>query len=84
MAIFFPSMSSFFNDVFDKDVYNWNNLNFSDTGTTVPAVNIKETTENFEVEMASPGMTKDDFNIELDGNLLTITSEKKRTPGKRQ
>ncbi|MEJ7739165.1 MAG: Hsp20/alpha crystallin family protein [Chitinophagaceae bacterium] len=73
----FPSMSSFFNDVFDKDVYNWNNLNFSDTGTTVPAVNIKETTENFEVEMASPGMTKDDFNIELDGNLLTITSEKK-------
>lgn len=73
----FPSMSSLFNDVFDKDIYNWNTLNFSNTGTTLPAVNIKETAEFFEVEMASPGMTKEDFNIELDGNLLTITSEKK-------
>ena len=46
------------------------------TGTTIPAVNIKENAESFQVEMAAPGMTKDDFKIELEGNVLTITSEK--------
>src|SRR4029079_15651451 len=40
-------------------------------------VNIKETNESFEVEMAAPGMTKNDFTVELDSNVLTITSEKK-------
>lgn len=39
-------------------------------------MNIKETANAFEVEMAAPGMTKKDFKIELDANVLTITSEK--------
>ena len=39
-------------------------------------VNIKETADNFVVEVAAPGMTKKDFKIELDGNMLTISSEK--------
>ena len=64
------------NDFFTRDLYDWNQSNFSDTGTTVPAVNIKENKESFEVEMAAPGMTKDDFKIHLDGNLLTISAEK--------
>ena len=42
----------------------------------MPAVNIRETAENYEVEMAAPGMTKNDFKVELDGNTLTISSEK--------
>lgn len=65
-----------FNDFFTRDLYDFNRSNFSDTGTTVPAVNIKETKESFEVEMAAPGMTKDDFKIHLEGNLLTISAEK--------
>lgn len=64
-----------FDDFFNRDVFNWNNSNFSDTNTTIPAVNIKETPENYEVEVAAPGMTKNDFKVELDGNLLTIGSE---------
>ncbi len=32
---------------------------------------------NFEVEVAAPGLKKDDFKVELDGNMLTISSEKK-------
>ena len=72
----FSSMPSLWNDVFTRDLFNWNQSNYSNTGTTIPAVNIKETPETFEVEMAAPGMTKDDFRIELDGNMLTITSEK--------
>jgi HSP20 family protein len=65
-----------FDDFFNRDLFNWNNSNFSDTNTTIPAVNIKETAENYEVEVAAPGMTKKDFKVELDGNLLTISSEK--------
>ena len=61
---------------FTRDLFNWGLTNNSTTGTTIPAVNIKETANAFEVEMAAPGMTKKDFKIELDSNVLTITSEK--------
>jgi HSP20 family protein len=63
-------------DGFFNDGFNWNLTNFSETNTTIPAINIKETKENYEVELAAPGMTKNDFQVNLDGNLLTITSEK--------
>ena len=69
-------MPVLFDDLFNRDLFNWGNQNFSDTNTTVPAVNIKETAENYEVEVAAPGMTKKDFKVELDGNSLTISSEK--------
>ena len=65
-----------FDDFFNRDLFNWNSSNFSNTDTTIPAVNIKETAENYEVEVAAPGMTKKDFKVELDGNLLTISSER--------
>ncbi len=65
-----------FDDLFSQDLFNWNNSNFSNTNTTIPAVNIKETPEHYQVEVAAPGLTKKDFKIELDGNLLTISSEK--------
>ena len=65
-----------FDDFLNRDLFNWGNSNFSDTNTTIPAVNIKETAENYEVEVAAPGMTKKDFKVELDGNSLTISSEK--------
>lgn len=69
-------MPVLFDDLFNRDLFNWGNLNFSDTNTTIPAVNIKETAENYEVEVAAPGMTKKDFKVELDGNSLTISSER--------
>jgi len=71
-----PVWSNFFNDFLNRDWYDWSNQNFSLTNTTIPSVNIKENENGFEVEMAAPGMTKDDFKIELNNNLLTISSEK--------
>ena len=68
-----PSFSRFLDDDFlNRD---WGLSNFSDSGT-LPAVNIKETKNDFEVEMAAPGMKKEDFKIEVDGNMLTISSER--------
>ena len=67
-----PVMPSIFDDFF-KD---WSLSNYSDTNTTLPAVNIKENENEFTVEVAVPGMDKKDFKINLDNNVLTISSEK--------
>ena len=74
LANTFPNL---FDDLFSRDLFDWNNSNFSTTGTTLPAVNVKETAESFVVEMAAPGMKKEDFKVELNNNLLTISSEQK-------
>ena len=66
----------FFDDIFGRDFFNWENNNFSTTSTTLPSVNIKETADNYEVEVAAPGLDKNDFKITLDGNLLNISSVK--------
>ena len=66
----------FFDDIFGRDFFNWENNNYSTTSTTLPSVNIKETSDNYEVEVAAPGMDKNDFKITLDGNQLTISSVK--------
>jgi len=76
-ASILPSVPTFFDDFFTKDLFDWAFSNSSSTGTTVPAVNIVETNDNFVVEMAAPGMNKKDFQIELDNEILTISSEKK-------
>lgn len=68
----------FFNDIFGRELFNWENTNFSSTSTTLPSVNIKENVDSYEVEVAAPGMDKNDFNITLDGNLLTISSVKEQ------
>ena len=65
-----------FDDFLNRDIFNWGLSNFSDTNTTIPAVNIKETSDNYEVEVAAPGMTKKDFRVQLEGNTLTIASER--------
>jgi len=68
------SYPSLLNDFFNRDFWNWDSRSL--TGTTLPPVNVRETKDDFVVEMAAPGMKKDDFTVELDGNLLTISSEK--------
>ena len=61
----FNPLPALFDDFFNRDLFNWGNSNFSDTNTTIPAVNIKETPENYEVEVAAPGMTKTILRLNL-------------------
>ena len=42
---------------------------------TVPAVNIVERSDHYEISLAAPGMKKDDFNVDVEGNMLTISGE---------
>lgn len=46
---------------------------------SVPAVNIEETEKEYQVSLAAPGMSKDDFKIDVNGNMLTISAEKEET-----
>lgn len=70
----FPSL---FDRFFEGDLFDWSSRNYSLTNTTLPSVNIKENQDGYEVEMAAPGLGKDDFRIELNHDQLTISSEKK-------
>jgi HSP20 family protein len=64
---FFPSL---IDDFINTD---WN-LKVPSFSTTVPAVNIKELDSQFEIELAVPGMKKDDFEIEVEDGVLSISS----------
>ena len=44
--------------------------------THLPAVNVKETDDTYEITMAAPGLEKKDFKIDVNGSLLTISAEK--------
>lgn len=73
---FSDRLPSLFDHFFDNELMNWSNRNYSTTNTTLPSVNIKEDEEAFHVEMAAPGLEKKDFKVELNNNVLTISSEK--------
>jgi len=71
---YFPSLIDNF---LSRDLFDWGTSNFSTTNTTLPAVNIHESDESYEIEVAAPGMSKEDFQVQLEHNMLTISSEKK-------
>ena len=59
-------LPTLFDDFINRDNFNWRISNFSNTNTTIPAVNIKETADSYKVEVAAPGMTKNDFKVALE------------------
>jgi len=50
-----------------------------DRSNNVPAINVKEEKDAYLIEMAAPGMKKEDFKIDVEGNMLTISSEREET-----
>ena len=70
----FPSLSSWLDDIFNRDLPSVFTSNFN-TGMTLPKVNIKETADAFIVEMAVPGLKKSDFHIDLDNQMLSISTK---------
>jgi HSP20 family protein len=74
----YPYIPRFFDDFFTRKSYHSGNLDRYITNTTVPSVNIIENNEAFIAEMAAPGMSKRDFQIELDNEALVISSQKHR------
>jgi HSP20 family protein len=67
-------LPNFADEFFGKDFLS--NFIENQVGYSMPAVNVVETKDNFRIEVAAPGLSKDDFKIDLHNNLLTISSEK--------
>ena len=65
-----PMFTELFNDMFD------NFLPADVNRATVPAVNIKETENKFNVSLAVPGLTKEDFKINVEDDVLSISTER--------
>ena len=68
-------VNPFFNDVFDSilnDTFIGDKLI-----SRVPAVNIAENENEFHIELAAPGLKKEDFKINLDKNVLSVSADKK-------
>jgi HSP20 family protein len=61
----FNDLPATFGKTFREDVFNF------------PPVNIVENTNAYQLEVAAPGLEKTDFNVKLDGNILTISTDKK-------
>jgi HSP20 family protein len=79
-----PILSPF---VFDDFFKPWNEW-FDDDRLitrkiTMPSVNIMENGKYYNVSLAAPGLKKDDFNINIDGNILTISCQKEETTEKK-
>ncbi len=66
-------LPNIFNDFFNEDWLPMRNM-----ASTAPAINVKETEKEYLVEIAAPGMKKDDFSVHVnDQNQLVVTVEKK-------
>jgi len=74
----FPFLpSSLLDHFWDNDLMDRASSNYSSTNTSLPAINIKENDDEFGIEVAAPGMKKEDFSINYDNGRLTVSSEKK-------
>ena len=69
-------MPSFFEDFFNKPLLDLFDSGFPSRTMNMPAVNITERKDDYMVSMAAPGLKKEDFKIDVEGNMLTISSEK--------
>ena len=71
-----PVVPTFFDSLFGKEFFDYN---FNNSVASLPAANSKETKDAFSLQLAAPGMKKSDFKVEVNNNVLTISSEKEST-----
>lgn len=71
----FPTLPSLLDDFFTNDFFKIpeNRLETD----SIPAVNFKETSNDYELEVAAPGMRKEDFSVELENEKLVISADRK-------
>jgi HSP20 family protein len=74
-ATLFPSLPSLLEDLFNRDWVDSTSPNGS-YSATLPAVNVRETNEDYIIDVAAPGMKREEFKVELDNNMLTISSHR--------
>jgi len=72
----YSSFPSLLDKFFEGNMMDWNTRNFAESNSTLPAVNVKENNNEYLIEVAAPGLNKNDFKLNYDNGRLTISSEK--------
>lgn len=70
-----PAFDSFFNEILNT---NFKEVSKNHLGNNQPAVNVIETGEGFRIELSAPGLSKKDFKIDIEKDLLTIEANKEK------
>lgn len=70
-----PSFPSWFNRFFEGDLMDWSDTNFTGSNSTLPAVNVLENDNEYKIEVAAPGMKKEDFSLNYENGRMTISAE---------
>lgn len=66
-----PALRAIFNDILGDQWYQP-----AGRQSAIPMLNIKETGNEYEISVAAPGFSKDDFKVSVENDVLTISSEK--------
>ena len=66
----FPEILDFTNNMMTKDLFS--------RDSWMPAINVKEHKKGFEIEVCAPGFTKNDFEVTISDDILTISAENKK------
>lgn len=69
-----PTVSRFFEDDWNN-IFDWTNRNFKPVQFTLPYVNIVHEKDHISIQMAVPGINREDINVELKNNILSITGK---------
>jgi HSP20 family protein len=72
----FPAIPSLLDNFFGRDWLDAAMDDWRKSSSSLPAVNVQENDHDFMIEVAAPGMKRDDFKIELDNDVLSISSQK--------
>ncbi|MFT6338263.1 MAG: HSP20 family protein [Halioglobus sp.] len=73
-----PAFGKIFDELFNRGISDIVGTDFTSES---PSVNIIETDESFELEVAAPGLTKEDFDISIEKDHLTISADRKSYKG---
>ncbi len=71
-----PDISNIFDDFFGGDAFNTPAVSGR---RSVPAVNVRESEDAYEIEVAAPGLEKKDFKVEVNNNVLSIACEREES-----
>lgn len=71
------NVPNLFEDFFGSDFFD--RIGAMSGGSNLPSVNIRDQKDRYSIEVAAPGLNKDDFNVEVDEGALTISSSKEES-----
>jgi len=78
LSVSHGNWSNWIDDLFNVNPFQPVLANTITSGVAVPKVNVRETKDDYFVDMAVPGMKKEDFNIDVDKDVLSVSAEVKK------